>query len=353
MTTRIFGAPHLYIQGPDALNRLPDLLSGLGSRVFLVADPFVAERYGSRLADLLGPCAAIVPFGGECTSAEIDRMAGLAHTHAADVIVGMGGGKAIDTAKGVRIKRGGRIVIVPTIASNDSPTSRLSVIYKEDHSLAEVRLMATNPDAVVVDSKLIVEAPVRFFLAGIGDALSKKYEAIQCVKASGTNFYGGAQTECLRAISSHCDMVLRRDAVAAADDVRAHRTTPEVESVIEAAVLLSGLAFENGGLSIAHSLTRGFSVIPAMQSYLHGEQVAFGTLVQLAMTPGAEAQRDEFASLLGELGLPQRLSDFGATDQDAQTIADVTFDTSPYIRNFERPVTAAFIAGAIRSLESV
>jgi len=117
--------------------------------------------------------------------------------------------------------------------------------------------------------------------------------------------------------------------------------------------LLSGLAFENGGLSIAHSLTRGFSVIPAMQSYLHGEQVAFGTLVQLAMTPGAEAQRDEFASLLGELGLPQRLSDFGATDQDAQTIADVTFDTSPYIRNFERPVTAAFIAGAIRSLESV
>lgn len=352
MTTRIFGAPHLYIQGPDALERLPDLLSGLGSRAFLVVDPFVAERYGPRLAKLLGPSAAIAAFGGECTSAEIDRMAEVAEIHRADVIVGMGGGKAIDTAKGVRIKRGGRIVIVPTIASNDSPTSRLSVIYKEDHALSEVRLMSTNPDAVLVDSKVIVEAPVRFFLAGIGDALSKKYEAIQCVNSDAKNFYGGAQTECLRAIASHCDMVLRRDAVAAAGDVRAHRISPEVESVIEAAVLLSGLAFENGGLSIAHSLTRGFSVIPAMQPFLHGEQVGFGTLVQLAMTPDAEAERDEFARLLAELGLPRRLSDFGGTGQDAQTIADVTFETSPYIRNFERPVTAAFIAGAIRGLES-
>ncbi|WP_417426047.1 glycerol dehydrogenase [Hoeflea sp.] len=351
MTTRIFGAPHLYIQGPDALERLPELLSGLGSKVFMVADPFVAERYGSRLAELLGPSAVVAAFGGECTSAEIDRMAGLADSHGADVIVGMGGGKAIDTAKGVRIERGGRIVIVPTIASNDSPTPRLSVIYKEDHSISEVRLMATNPDAVLVDSKLIVEAPVRFFLSGVGDALSKKYEAIQCVNSGATNFYGGAQTECLRAIANHCDVVLRRDAVIAANDVRAHRTSPEVESVIEAAVLLSGLAFENGGLSIAHSLTRGFSVVPALQAFLHGEQAGFGTLVQLAMTPDSYAERDEFFQLLGELGLPRRLSDFGGTDEDAERIAQVTFESSPYIRNFERPVTAAIIAGAIRSLE--
>ncbi|MDF1610088.1 glycerol dehydrogenase [Hoeflea sp. YIM 152468] len=351
MTTRIFGAPHLYIQGPDALERLPELVSGLGGRAFMVADPFVAERYGPRLAQLLGPTAVVAAFGGECTSVEIDRMAGLAESHGADVIVGMGGGKAIDTAKGVRIKRGGRIVIVPTIASNDSPTSRLSVIYKEDHALDEVRLMATNPDAVLVDSKLIVEAPARFFLSGVGDALSKKYEAIQCVNAGARNFFGGAQTECLRAIAAHCDMVLRRDAVAAAEDVRAHRTSPAVESAVEAAVLLSGLAFENGGLSIAHSLTRGFSVIAAMQAYLHGEQVGFGTLVQLAMTPDAEAERDEFSRLLGELGLPRRLSDFGGTEEDAETIARVTVENSPYIRNFECPVTASGIADAIMGLE--
>ncbi|WP_299867374.1 glycerol dehydrogenase [uncultured Hoeflea sp.] len=351
MTTRIFGAPHLYIQGPDALERLPELLSGLGSRAFLVVDPLVAERYGRRLAELLGSSAMIAAFGGECTSAEIDRMAEIAKSHNADVVVGMGGGKAIDTAKGVKIKRGGRIVIVPTIASNDSPTSRLSVIYTEDHALSEVRLMAANPDAVLVDSKLIAEAPVRFFLAGIGDALSKKYETTQCVKSDARNFYGGAQTECLLAIASHCDMVLRRDAVAAAGDVRAHRISPEVESVIEAAVLLSGLAFENGGLSIAHSLTRGFSVIPAMQAFLHGEQVGFGTLVQLAMTPDAEAEQEAFSRLLCELGLPRRLSDFGGTGQDAQKIASVTFESSPYISNFEHPVTVSSIAKAITSLE--
>ncbi len=112
-----------------------------------------------------------------------------------------------------------------------------------------------------------------------------------------------------------------------------------------------GLAFENGGLSIAHSMTRGFSVIPAMQPFLHGGQVGFGTLVQLAMTPDADAERERFSRLLSEPGLPRRLSEFGGTDQDAETIAGVTFDSSPYISNFERPVTASLIAGAIRSLE--
>lgn len=324
----------------------------MGDRVFVVADPFVAQNHGERLAKLLGPGARIAAFGGECTAAEIDTMAALARAHEADVIVGMGGGKAIDTAKGAHIECGGRIVIVPTIASNDSPTSRLSVIYTEDHALSEVRLMTTNPDAVLVDSQLIAEAPVRFFLAGVGDALSKKYEAAQCVNAGAMNFYKGAQTECLRAIAAHCDTVLRRDALAAVGDVRENRVTAAVESVIEAAVLLSGLAFENGGLSIAHSLTRGFSVIPAMQSFLHGEQVAFGTLVQLAMTPGADGERAEFARLLDDLGLPARLSAFGATPQDAQTIARVTCQSAPYIGNFEQPVTQASLAAAIMALEN-
>lgn len=351
MTTRIFGAPHLYIQGPGVLDRLPDLVSGLGNKPFLVADPFVAERYGPRLKELLGPSVIIAPFGGECTSAEIDRMTAKAKACGTDVVIGMGGGKTIDTAKGVRILLGGRIVIAPTIASNDSPTSRLSVIYDENHELSEVRLMASNPDAVLVDSELIVEAPVRFFLAGVGDALSKKYEAEQCLKAGARNFYGGGQTECVRAIAAHCNNVLRQNAVSAAADVRVHRISPAVEAVIEAAVLLSGLAFENAGLSIAHSLTRGFSAVPALKKSLHGEQVAFGTLVQLALTPDVEAERNAFSNLLADLGLPRRLSDFGATDADAETIGQLTFKNSPHINNFERPVTAASITAAIRGLE--
>ena len=105
-------------------------------------------------------------------------------------------------------------------------------------------------------------------------------------------------------------------------------------------------------MSIAHSLTRGFSVIPAMQSYLHGEQVGFGTLVQLAMMPDADVERAEFARLLGELGLPRRLSEFGGTEQDALKIAEVTFQSSPYIKNFECPVSASMMAEAIIGLEN-
>ena len=66
-----------------------------------------------------------------------------------------------------------------------------------------------------------------------------------------------------------------RQALRAAD---AGTPTAAFERLLEATILLSGLAFENGGLSVAHSLTRGTSALHAIHEHgaLHGEEVAFG-----------------------------------------------------------------------------
>ena len=50
----------------------------------------------------------------------------------ADIIVGAGGGRALDTAKAVRSDVDARLVTVPKIASTDAPTSSLSVFYTND-----------------------------------------------------------------------------------------------------------------------------------------------------------------------------------------------------------------------------
>lgn len=345
---RAFGGPSLYVQGPDVLDSLGERLAALGGRPFVVADAVVAELMGERLRATLGEGAVFATFGGECTGGEIDRLAAAARQARADVVVGVGGGKAIDTAKGVRIALGARIAIVPTIASNDSPTSRLVVVYTDAHALAEVRLMATNPDLVLVDTAVIARAPARFFAAGIGDALSKKFEVAQCAAAGGLNFFKGRPTELARAIAERCYAIVRADGVAAMAAVRRRTPDAAMERVVEATILLSGLAFESGGLSIAHSLTRGFSVVPQMAQALHGEQVGLGLLAQLVAEGRDAAFLADLKAFYAVIGLPASFAAFGVTDPAAvEEVLDVSWRTAPYIRNFTPELTREKLGAAL------
>jgi len=353
MSFRAFGAPHRYIQGPGALSELQGLVALYGRRPFIVADAVVAELLGPRLrAELDGAERAVFGvFGGECTAGEIETLARAARTAQADVIIGVGGGKAIDTAKGVRMALNLPIIIVPTIASNDSPTSRLAVLYREDHVLSEVRLMTASPDVVLVDTAIIVQAPARFFIAGIGDALSKKFEVEQCAGAGGTNFFKGRPTQLALGIANACYEIIRREGEAAVAAVRRHEATEAVENTIEAAILMSGLAFESGGLSIAHSLTRGFSAIPEIARALHGEQVALGLLVQVVAEGRTPQFLDDLRGFYGRIGLPTSLAAFGVSDPDAvDTIVRLSWETAPYIKNFTQPLSPEILRAAFLSL---
>jgi glycerol dehydrogenase len=354
MIYRKFGAPRLYVQGEGALDELPILLGQYGNRPLFVADAIVSDLLGDRLRALFGDGIPIMAnFGGECTSAEIVRISSMARENNADVIVGLGGGKAIDTAKGVRIALDLPVVICPTIASNDSPTSRLAVVYTEDHTISEVRLMPANPDAVLVDTGLIARAPVRFLIAGIGDALSKLFEVSQCAAVGGNNFYGGSPTRMALGISQTCYDTIRAHGAAAVADVRARQVSPALDDVVEACILHSGLAFESGGLSIAHSLTRGFSAVPALARALHGEQVAVGLLAQLMLSDGEHDRLRDLLNFYREIGLPRALSALGASADDHYEIARISLETAPYIGNFERSLAAKEISDALDDLETL
>lgn len=353
MSQRAFGAPHRYLQGPGALDELGGLVRLYGRRPFVVADALVAGLLRDRVLSALGDASGGVTFGdfgGECTAAEIDRMAAAARAAGSDVVVGLGGGKAIDTAKGIRIANGGALVVVPTIASNDSPTSRLAVLYTGAHVLSEVRLMTTNPDVVLVDTSIIVQAPPRFFVAGMGDALSKKFEVEQCHRSGGKNFYRASATQLALAAAESCYQVIRRHGIAALQAVSRRVADEAVEDVVEATILSSGLAFESGGLSVAHSLTRGLSAVSEIARALHGEQVAFGLLVQLV----AEGRPPEFLRELVEfyrqIRLPLSLRDLGLQGDPASAIrliARRTLAEAPYIRQFQVALDEDGLAEAI------
>ncbi|MBN9595340.1 MAG: glycerol dehydrogenase [Afipia sp.] len=353
MTIRAFGGPHRYIQGPGALSELATLVPLYGKRPFVVVDVAVIGALREQLAALLKPCVDHVEFAeffGECSASQIEAMAVKADAASSDLIITIGGGKAIDTAKGVRILRGGAIIVVPTVASNDAPTSRLAIVYTDDHVLKEVRLMPTNPDAVIVDTSIIARAPRRFFVAGIGDALSKKFEAEQCFNSGGMNFYKARPAGLAVAIANQCYQVIRRDAVASLAAADSKEPDAAFENIVEATILLSGLGFESGGLSIAHSLTRGFSALPSLNASLHGEQVAFGLLAQFCLEQRPTDFMSDMIGFYKQLGLPTSLTDLGFSGDVAegiQIIAERSVAEAPYLKQFVGAVTVETVAAAL------
>lgn len=359
MNIRAFGGPHRYVQGPGAIAELTKLVPLYGRRPFVVLDAAVFDTLREQLGAVLHTVVDTLTFGkffGECSPGQIDAMAAAAQAAESDLVIAVGGGKAIDTAKGVRIIRGGGIIVVPTVASNDAPTSRLVVVYTDEHLLKEVRLMPTNPDVVLVDTSVIAQAPRRFFVAGIGDALSKKFEVEQCYRSGGSNFYKARPTELAVSIADHCYRVVRRDTAAALEAVESKQSNLAFENVVEATILQSGLGFESGGLSIAHSLTRGFSAIPSLAGALHGEQVAFGLLAQLCLEQRAEGFITELVAFYRRIGLPTSMSALGFTGDLAdalKTIAMRSLAEAPYIRQFDGEITEQRIVAALMRADSL
>jgi len=143
-------APRKYVQGRDVLAQAGKHLKTLGNKPLVLSHATVKGIVGKiLLAGLaeegLEPVDA--DFQGDCTRKEVDRVIGIIKNTGADITVGVGGGKTLDTAKAAAIETGIRIVTCPTIASNDSPTSAASVWYDDDEDfLLDLDFWVKNGD---------------------------------------------------------------------------------------------------------------------------------------------------------------------------------------------------------------
>lgn len=356
----VFASPGRYVQGRDALARLGDLVSGLGSRRPLVltddvvrglTEEVITESFAEADLPLV-----FERFGGVPTSAEADRVSTVINEGDHDVVIGLGGGTAIDTAKAAGDNAGVPWVSAATVASTDAPTSALSVVYTESGAFEAYRFYDRNPALVVVDTQYVAEAPIRFLSAGVGDALATWIEARAVRRAHTTNMVEGLPTHAGSTLAELCWNLLWSSALPALEAVENNLVTQDVEAVVEATTLLSGLGFESGGLAAAHAIHDGLTAVDQTHHLTHGEKVNIGSLTQLVLEGAPASEIDPFAEFTARVGLPTTLTEAGlggVGDAVLDEVVRAAMDPSETIHKLAFTPTHRDVRDALHAVEGI
>ncbi len=354
-------APRKYIQGRNVLAEAGKYIGMVGHKPLVLWDPRVKAAVGATVLNSLKEAkleVVDVEFKGETTKAEAARVLGIAREKGADVSVGIGGGKTLDTAKAVAVEGKIGMITCPTIASNDSPTSAATVWYSEKGDFMGFDCWPFNPDIVMVDTQVIANAPVRALVAGMGDALSTWVETQAAMRTRKViNLGGGTPTLAAIAIARLCYDTLMEFGIEAKRAVELHVVTPAVERIVESNVLLSGLGFESGGLATAHMIGNLLTGYPECKGFLHGEKVAFGVASQLCLDPDVRA--DDLYQIIDwciAVGLPVTLADVnlaGVSRDRLKAIGDVCAGPGSLCASHAFEVTSEGVVDAMSAADAL
>jgi glycerol dehydrogenase len=348
---RIIQSPGKYIQGADVITRLGEYLKPLAASWLVVGDKFVlgfAQRRCKSLADA-GLACEMVPLAANAHKMR-STVCVPSRKKRCGAVLGIGGGKTLDTAKALAHFMGVPVAIAPTIASTDAPCSALSVIYTDEGEFDRYLMLPNNPERVIVDTKIVAGAPARLLAAGIGDALATWFEARACSRSGATTMAGGQCTQAALALAELCYNTLIEEGEKAMLAAEQHVVTPALERVIEANTYLSGVGFESGGLAAAHAIHNGLTAIPDAHHYYHGEKVAFGTLTQLVLENAPAEEIETVAALCHTVGLPVTLAQLDITDDipaKMRIVAEAACAEGETIHNMPGGATADQVYAAL------
>lgn len=316
---RGFQSPSRYVQGPGEIEKLPAIAKNYGDTVLAIIDTFFYERYSLLFQSMFaqaGMSVYPVEHAGPCSGERIEQLEELCRTLPTQpqVFIGMGGGQACDIAKAVGAHFRGAFITVPTALTTDAPTSASTVVNDPGEQNRPVNHYK-NPDYVVVDTQITIQAPPHMLISGMGDALATYVEARASYANNNVNYVGEGYRPTLLSmnIARLCFDVLMEKGRAAMLAAKNHLRTPAYEDVVEAVVLLSGLGFENTSVAMAHGLDAGFEGVPI--HVLHGTGVGYCTLVQLLVENDLELFEKAYA-FCRDVGIPVNTAQLGLSEEE-------------------------------------
>lgn len=282
-----------YSIGENAYEEAGAVCRIYGSRALLIGGgKALAAGKDRLLAALSGSGISIVDtalFGKDCTYDTIHKWSSHAKELKVDMIFGMGGGKAIDTAKGAAHEAGIPVFTFPTTAATCAATTALSVVYKEDGNFDSFYFYERPARHCFMDLTVISNAPYYYLQAGMGDTIGKYFECH--FSARGDKL---AHSSALgREISNMCYEPVLEHGAKALKDCKEHKVSHELCQAVLANIVSTGLVslmvLDDYNCAVAHSVYYGLVLLPGFEEEnLHGNVVAYGVLVQLLVDGNRE-----------------------------------------------------------------
>ena len=248
-----------------------------------------------------------------------EKLRALPLYHEADMVFGVGGGKALDTVKCLCITDDKPVFAFPTIASNCSACTSVSIMYNEDGTFLRPNFFIRPVMHSFIDTEIIAKAPSQYMWAGIGDTYAKYYDAAVASRDGRL----GHCTALGVAVSRMCRGPLLQYGRKALEDHKKGLCTYDVEQVVLAIVVTTGIASifltkdytpdYNSGL--AHAVFYAMTSYPVIEEkHLHGEVVGFGVLLALLVDKDEE-EFEAIYRLNRALGLPVSLEEIEITEE--------------------------------------
>jgi glycerol dehydrogenase len=347
--------PARYVQGAGAIGEIGSYAKQFGGRPFVVSGRKSFSKVKARLQASLK--AAGVPMLGyddsvtECTYEKIDEVVRKADALGANLIIGCGGGKAVDTAKATADKLGIPVITVPTQCATNADQMADAVIFTDDHRFVEDYYLSRAPALVLVDTEVVGLAPVQFLVQGMGDALASGFEKPAYAATMKARKCEDQAAAAALEVNLRCFSILMANGIQAKEDAERGKITESLEAVIEAIKLMSGFGFGGGGCAAAHAIHNGLTALPGIKRK-HGEIVAYGTIVQMVLERRPMGEIERVMRWCRELGLPVRLAELGDIDADLLPIAaEKACDPEDTMSNMPFPVTPAGVLASIREVD--
>lgn len=315
-----------YTIGADAFKEVPAITAPYGKKILIIGgETALASSLDKVMEFIKGTELTIVEtciHKGECSYKAIEEYVKVVDQVKPDMIFGFGGGKALDSAKAVAEKCNLPMFAFPTIASTCAATSALSVVYKENGDFDEIYFLEKPAIHSFIDLDVIANAPAKYLRAGIGDTIGKYFEC----HFSARNDELAHSSRLGREISRLCYDPFTLYGVQGMKDCENNQVSMELQEVVLAIVVSTGLVslvvdFQYNS-AVAHATYYGLVLLPDFEEhYLHGDVVAYGVLVQLAIDGDVETML-ELKAFLDSIGIITKLSDMNVT-VDKEFLKDV------------------------------
>lgn len=351
--------PQEYTCQEGILSTLPKKLHERGAKRILLVHGGVswdkAKPYLNALFDS-GIETECVRFEGECTYEEVTRIQKVAESFRATIILGVGGGKIMDTVKYVANNvNHAYAVLIPTLASNCAPWTPLSVMYTSEGEFIRYDFFTQQVGLLLLEPRLIFDSPINYFIGGIADTFAKWYESDALLSLDENRT---APLLMARAAARSCKEIIEKEAIQAVEEAKDGKLTDAYIKVVETIILTSGLVGGFGDVLArttgAHSIHDGLTVFPEVHEFLHGEKVAYGVLIQLVLD-GKLQEIYEVIELFESLHLPTSLEDLGikGNSEIHEKLAASSLGHDPGIFNLPYPVSIKTVTKAIQTVEEI